>query len=96
MSASFFRLLQVVCVRWGFALGASDDYPFRAMRGALASANFPALARRSKPSDHALPRGRGVFCVWGFGHILPHSRPDVGSEDPLNLSISLSVGTETK
>ena len=58
VSASFFRLLQVVCVRWGFALGASDDYPFRAMRGALASANFlHGLGALNPPTS--------LFCVGG-------------------------------
>ena len=62
---------QVVYVRWGFALGASDFFRFE-----LCVVLCNNIARLNG----------AVFPV----------RPDVGSEDPLNLSISLSVGTETK
>ena len=62
---------QVVCVRWGSALGASDDFRFE-----LCVVLCNNVARLN-------------------GIVFP-ARPDVGSEDPLNLSISLSVGTETK
>ena len=44
VSVFFQTLPQVVCVRWGFVLGASDDYPFRAMRGAWLR-SFPAFVR---------------------------------------------------
>ena len=83
-----------MCVRWGFVLGASDDYPFRAMRGAWLR-SFPSICSDAlTPRPHLAVGVRGVFAL--MDSFTPHSRPDVGSEDPLNLSISLSVGTETK
>lgn len=52
---------QVVCVRWGFVLGASDDYPFEQCV-VLGFGHFLAFVLALQPPDPTL--------LWVFGGFL--------------------------
>ena len=68
------------------------------MRGALALADSACMGSNAlhPPCLAIIAGARGVFAFGASATFVSQSRSDVGSEDPLNLSISLSVGTETK
>ena len=94
VSAPFFRLLHKLCACAG-ALYSEHLTTIRFEQCVvLGFGHFQHLFVALTPRPHLVVGVRGVFALMGL--FTPHSRPDVGSEDPLNLSISLSVGTETK
>ena len=94
VSAPSFRLLHKLCACAGALYSEHLMTIHFELCVVLGFGHFQQALGRLKPSVPTFSWDGGFFALMGLS--TPHSRPDVGSEDPLNLSISLSVGTETK